>query len=113
MLLALTIVLFLSIALAVFSFGAAAYAPSSVIGSRLRSLTGGQKDQQPERPAFKERLEQAMDPLSKALPLSASEVSRSVVTTCEVARFNAATDRARIVVSSFRHPVPALEGTWP
>ena len=77
MLLALTIVLFLSIALAVFSFGAAAYAPSSVIGSRLRSLTGGQKDQQPERPAFKERLEQAMDPLSKALPLSASEVSRA------------------------------------
>ena len=30
-----------------------------------------------EKPAFKERLEQALDPLSKALPLSPSEVSRT------------------------------------
>ncbi|HUK17535.1 MAG TPA: type II secretion system F family protein [Bryobacteraceae bacterium] len=72
----LIIVLFLSIALAVFSFGAAAYAPSSVIGSRLRAL-GWQKPQEPEKPALKERLEQALDPISKALPLSPSEVSRT------------------------------------
>src|SRR5450755_3417100 len=77
MILVLTLVLFLTIVLAVFTFGAAAYAPSSVIGSRLRSLAGGQKEQQPEKPAFKERMEQAFDPLSKALPLSASEVSRA------------------------------------
>jgi tight adherence protein C len=72
----LVVVLFLTIVLAVFSFGVAAYAPSSVIGSRLRSLAGGQKDR-PEKPAFKERLEQALDPFSKALPLSATEVSRA------------------------------------
>ncbi len=76
MLIALAIVLFLTIALVVFAFLAAAYAPSSVIGSRLRSL-GFQKEQQPEKTAFKERLEQALDPISKALPLSATEVSRT------------------------------------
>jgi tight adherence protein C len=72
----LAIVLFLTIALVLFSFGAAAYAPSSVLGSRLRSL-GWQKSKAPEKPAFKERLEQALDPFSKAIPLSPSEVSRT------------------------------------
>jgi tight adherence protein C len=76
MALALAILLFLTIALAVFAFGAAAYAPSSVLGSRLRSLSF-QKAQKEEKPAFKDRLEQALDPLSKALPLSPSEVSRT------------------------------------
>ncbi|HEV7219646.1 MAG: type II secretion system F family protein [Terriglobales bacterium] len=71
----LAVLLFLTVALVVFSFGAAAYAPSSVLGSRLRSL-GGQRTQQ-QKPAFKERLEQALDPLSKAIPLSPSEVSRA------------------------------------
>jgi tight adherence protein C len=76
MLMALAIVLFLTIALVVFAFGAAAYAPSSVIGSRLRSL-GFTKEQQPEKTVFKERLEHALDPISRALPLSPSEVSRT------------------------------------
>src|SRR6267143_6428285 len=76
MVLVLAIVLFLTIVLVVFSFGAAAYAPSSVLGSRLRTL-GWQKTQPQEKPAFKERLEQALDPLSKALPLSPSDVSRT------------------------------------
>ena len=49
----LAILLFLTIAMVVFSFGAAAYAPSSVLGSRLRAL-GGQQTKQ-EKPAFKER----------------------------------------------------------
>lgn len=74
--LALAILLFLTIALVVFSFGAAAYAPSSVLGSRLRAL-GWQKATPQEKPAFKDRLEQALDPLSKALPLSPSDVSRT------------------------------------
>ena len=74
--LVLAIILFLTIALVVFSFGAAAYAPSSVLGSRLRAM-GGQKAQVQEKPAFKDRLEQALDPLSRALPLSPSEVSRT------------------------------------
>src|ERR1700736_1134415 len=73
---ALAIILFLTVALVVFSFGAAAYSPSSVLVSRLRTLVG-QKVPRQERPAFKERLEQALDPLSKALPLSPSEVSRT------------------------------------
>jgi tight adherence protein C len=76
MALALAIVLFLTIALVLFSFGAAAYAPSSVLGSRLRSL-GWQKNKAPEKPALKERLEQALDPFSRAIPLSPSEVSRT------------------------------------
>lgn len=76
MVLVLAIVLFLTIVLVVFAFGAAAYAPSSVLGSRLRSLSW-QKTQKEEKPAFKDRLEQALDPLSKALPLSPSEVSRT------------------------------------
>jgi tight adherence protein C len=76
MALALAIVLFLTIALVVFSFGAAAYAPSSVLGTRLRAL-GWQRAQPQEKPAFRDRLEQALDPLSKALPLSPDEVSRT------------------------------------
>src|SRR6266446_9810957 len=76
MALVLAIILFLTIALVVFSFGAAAYAPFSVLGSRLRAL-GWQRTETKEKPAFKDRLEQALDPLSKALPLSPSEVSRA------------------------------------
>ena len=76
MALLLAIVLFLTVALVVFSFGAAAYAPSSMLGSRLRAL-GWQKAEPQEKPAFKERLEQALDPLSRALPLSPREVSRT------------------------------------
>jgi tight adherence protein C len=71
----LAILLFFTVTLVVFSFGAAVYSPSSVLGSRLRSL-GGQRTQR-QKPAFKERLEQALDPLSKAIPLSPSEVSRA------------------------------------
>ena len=73
---ALAIILFLSVAAAVFAFGAAAYAPSSVLGARLRQLKWD-KAEAPQKPAFKERLEQALDPLSKAIPLSPSEVSRT------------------------------------
>src|ERR1700674_3207110 len=76
MALVLAIVLFLTIALVVFSFGAAAYAPSSVLGTRLRAL-GWQRAQPQEKPAFRDRIEQALDPLSKALPLSPDEVSRT------------------------------------
>jgi tight adherence protein C len=78
MALVLAILIFLTVALVAFSFGAAAYAPSSVIGSRLRSLGSQQRVQvQSEKPAIKERLEQALDPLSRALPLSPDEVSRT------------------------------------
>jgi tight adherence protein C len=77
-LLLLTIVVFVTVVLAVFAFGAALVTPTSVLGARLRAL-GGQPAQAPERPAVKvrERLEQALDPLSKAIPLSPSDVSRT------------------------------------
>src|SRR5271155_2297401 len=74
----LTIVIFVTVVLVVFAFGAAAVTPSSVLGARLRAL-GGQSTQTIEKPAMKvkERLEQALDPLSKAIPLSPSDVSRT------------------------------------
>jgi tight adherence protein C len=74
----LTIVVFVTVVLVVFAFGAALVTPTSVLGARLRAL-GGQQTQAPEKPAMKmrERLEQALDPLSKAIPLSPSDVSRT------------------------------------
>ncbi len=76
MAIALAVIVFLTIGLTIFSFGAAAYAPSSLLGSRLRAL-GWQRAKPEEKPAFKERIEQALDPLSKAIPLSPGEVSRA------------------------------------
>jgi tight adherence protein C len=76
MALVLAIIVFLTIGLTIFSFGAAAYAPSSLLGARLRAL-GWQRTKPEEKPALKERIEQALDPLSKAIPLSPSEVSRA------------------------------------
>lgn len=74
--LVLTILVFVSVVLVIFSFGAAAYAPSSVLGSRLRAL-GGQRTAPQEKQPIRQRLEQALDPLSRALPMSPSEVSRT------------------------------------
>src|SRR5208283_5716896 len=74
----LTIVVFVTVVLVVFAFGAAAVTPGSVLGARLRAL-GGQPSLAQEKPAMKvkERLEQALDPISKAIPLSPSDVSRT------------------------------------
>jgi tight adherence protein C len=74
----LIIVIFVTVALVVFAFGAAAVTPSSVLGARLRAL-GNQATQAPEKPVIKvkERLEQALDPISKAIPLSPTDVSRT------------------------------------
>lgn len=73
----LTVVVFVTIALVVFFFGAAVVTPSSVLGARLRAL--GSRSQQPKapKPAIRERIEQAIDPISKALPLSPADVSRT------------------------------------
>src|SRR5579864_6868271 len=75
--LALTIVVFVAVAMAVFAFGAAAVNPGSVLGARLRALGGGQSQTPENRPALRERIEQALDPLSKAIPLSPADVSRT------------------------------------
>lgn len=72
----LTIVVFVTIALVVFMFGAAVVTPSSVLGARLRAL-GGQPQRVEVKPALRERIEQAIDPLSKAIPLSPADVSRT------------------------------------
>ncbi|HZZ16303.1 MAG TPA: type II secretion system F family protein [Candidatus Sulfotelmatobacter sp.] len=74
----LTIVVFVTVVLVVFAFAAAAATPNSVLGSRLRAL-GGQQTQVPEKTALKvrERLEQALDPISKAIPLSPTDVTRT------------------------------------
>jgi len=72
----LTIIVFVTIVLVVFSFGAALVTPSSMLGARLRAL-GGQQHQAENKPAMKERIEQALDPLSKAIPLSPADVSRT------------------------------------
>ena len=74
----LTIVVFITVALVVFAFGAAAVPPTSVLGARLRAL-GSQQAIAREKPAVKvrDRIEQALDPLSKAIPLSPSDVTRT------------------------------------
>src|SRR6266852_3603541 len=72
----LTIVVFVTVALVVFLFGAAAVTPGSVLGARLRAL-GGQQQTTENKPAIRERIEQALDPISKAIPLSPADVSRT------------------------------------
>jgi tight adherence protein C len=74
--LALSVFVFLFIAVVVFAFGAATVAPSSVLGSRLREI-GWQRPKAQAKPAIRERMQQALDPLSRALPTSASEVSKT------------------------------------
>jgi tight adherence protein C len=72
----LTIVVFVTIVMVVFFFGAAVVTPSSVLGARLRAL-GGQPRAADAKPALRERIEQAIDPLSRAIPLSTADVSRT------------------------------------
>ncbi len=74
--LAVSIFVFLTVVVIVFAFGAATVAPSSVLGSRLREI-GWQRPKTQARPAIRERMQQALDPLSRALPLSPSEVSQT------------------------------------
>ena len=72
----LTIVVFVTIVIVVFFFGAAVVTPTSVLGARLRAL-GGQLQTSETKPALRERIEQAIDPLSRAIPLSTADVSRT------------------------------------
>lgn len=74
--LALSVVVFFTIVVIVFAFGAASVAPSSVLGSRLREI-GWQRTKTQAKPVIRERMQQALDPLSRALPISPSEVSKT------------------------------------
>jgi tight adherence protein C len=75
-LIALSILIFVTIAIVVFAFGAASVAPTSVLGSRLREI-GWQRAKAPTKPAIRERFQQALDPLSRALPVSPDDVSQT------------------------------------
>jgi tight adherence protein C len=72
----LSIAAFLMVAVIVFAFGAAAIMPSSVLGSRLREI-GWQRPKAEVKPVIRERIQQALDPLSRALPLSSADVSQT------------------------------------
>jgi tight adherence protein C len=76
MALVLSIFVFFTIVAIVFAFGAATVAPSSVLGSRLREI-GWQRPKTQVKPAIRERMQQALDPLSRALPLSPTDVSQT------------------------------------
>lgn len=71
---ALLILLFLTMAAALFFLGAATLAPTSVLGTRLRSLAGPKAAKR--QTSFGERFEEkVLDPLSNAIPKSPDEVS--------------------------------------
>jgi tight adherence protein C len=74
--LALPILIFVTVAAVVFSFGAAFAMPTSVLGARLRALSTRPQAQMEKAP-IKERIEQALSPLSKAIPLSPAEANKS------------------------------------
>ena len=74
--LALSIFVFFTIVVIVFAFGAASVAPSSVLGSRLREI-GWQRPKAQTKPAIRERMQQALDPFSRALPVSPTDVSQT------------------------------------
>jgi len=73
----LVIVIFVTVVLAVFAFGAALVTPGSVLGARLRALAGQQARPVENKPAIRERVEQALEPIGKAIPLSPADVSRT------------------------------------
>ncbi len=73
----LVLVVALAVAVAVFAFVAAVMTPSSMLGARLRALGSQQPRPAENKPAIRERIEQALDPLSKAIPLSPADVSRT------------------------------------
>jgi len=73
--LALLIALFLSIAVALFSFALAAWTPSSVLGMRVQSLLGRPLVER-KKPDVEGRLEQVLEPISRAVPQSPEELSR-------------------------------------
>jgi len=73
----LLIVVFVTVVLAVFAFGAAAVTPSSVLGARLRALGAQPQPRSETKTTVRERIEQTLDPISKAIPLSPADVSRT------------------------------------
>lgn len=73
----LVTLVFVAVVMAVFAFGAAVFNPGSVLGARLRALGGQQVSAVENKPAVRERIEQALSPISRAIPLSSTDVSRT------------------------------------
>jgi tight adherence protein C len=69
-------IIFVAVVVAVVSFGAAAYAPTSALGARLESL-GFDRPAAQRKPSIRERMDKVFDPLSRALPLSQGDRSRT------------------------------------
>src|SRR5215472_7600803 len=76
MYLILAFALFLSLSLMIFGFASAALAPGSTLQERLRILLGRSLEHA-ARPAIQERVEQALEPLSRVLPRSMEDLSRT------------------------------------
>jgi len=72
----LAFALFLSLSLMIFAFSSAVLVPGSTLKDRLRVMLGRKTERGP-RPAVQERVEQALEPLSKVMPRSAEDRSRS------------------------------------
>ena len=73
--LAMLLALFVSLTVALFSFGLLAWRPTSVLGSRIQGLLGRPLVER-RKPDVEGRLEQVLEPISKALPKSPEELSQ-------------------------------------
>jgi tight adherence protein C len=69
------IFVFVAVAAAFFTIGAALMAPSSVVGVRLQSMLGYRAE--PETPKVSERLEKVLEPFAKAMPQSPEGASET------------------------------------
>jgi tight adherence protein C len=69
-------IIFVTVVVTVGFFGAAAFAPSSAIGARLESL-GFDRPVAPKRASIRELMDKIFDPISRALPLSQGDRSRT------------------------------------
>jgi len=73
---ALVFALFVSLAVAMFAFATAVLLPASPLGSRVQTLLGRPPVER-RKPDVEGRLEQVLEPFSKALPKSPEELSRT------------------------------------
>ncbi len=72
----LVLTFFVSLSLMIFSFASATITPGSIIPERMVALLGRKRERSSKSP-MNERVEQALEPLSKLLPRSPQEVSRT------------------------------------
>ncbi len=70
----IVVLIFVTVLIAVFALAAAFLAPADVLAARLQALLGRQASAQ-QKPAARERLQQILEPLSRAVPKSPAEVS--------------------------------------